>query len=128
MKLPATFAACAGLALAMIVSGCTSMSQTGSPYHPGPALGRALGTGVGVTAGNVAGVGVGFSEGVIQGAAAPFDNTTHLVRVWHTETTVDGRTIQVPQDILVDSYGRPVVPPPQQQNAPAAVARAPKDQ
>lgn len=91
--------------------GCTSPSYTTSPYHPGPVIGRGLGTGVGVVGGNVAGAAVGFTEGVVRGAAAPFDTTTRVVRRWHTETTSDGRTIQVPEDILVNANGRPVGPP-----------------
>ncbi len=71
-------------------------------------MGQALGTGVGVVGGNVAGAVVGFGEGVVGGAKVPFDNTTRVVRRWRTETTTDGRTIQVPEDILVDAYGRPV--------------------
>ena len=94
-------------------TGCREVhpSYTGSPYHPGPVVGRDVGVGVGVVAGNVAGAAVGFGEGVAGGVAAPFDNTTHVVRRWHTETTSDGRAVQVPQDILVDKYGRPVCPP-----------------
>jgi hypothetical protein len=30
------------------------------------------------------------------------------VRTWRTETTSDGRTIQVPHDTSVDAYGRPI--------------------
>ncbi len=50
---------------------------------------------------------VGFGEGLVRGTAAPFKNvkTTRLVRRWQTETIADGRTIQVPEDILVDAYG-----------------------
>jgi hypothetical protein len=109
--------------------GCNEVHPnfTTSPYHPGPVVGQAVGEGAGVVAGNVAGVGVGFTEGVVKGAAAPFDPTTHVVRRWHTETTPDGRTVQVPQDVLVDKYGRPVCPPP----APAQTVQplvSPKNQ
>lgn len=69
-----------------------------------------MGTGVGVVGGNVVGAGVGFGEGLVKGTAAPFNNTTRVVRRWHNETTADGRTIQVPEDILVDANGRPVNP------------------
>jgi hypothetical protein len=79
--------------------------------HPGPALGRVVGTGVGAVGGNVAGVVVGAGEGVAAGAKAPFDNTTRVVRRWRMETTSDGRTIQVPEEIIVDQYGRPVGTP-----------------
>lgn len=49
--------------------GCTSPSYTTSPYHPGPVIGRGLGTGVGVVGGNVAGAAVGFTEGVVRGGS-----------------------------------------------------------
>lgn len=95
--------------LLMIGTGCrTEGSQLTSPYHPGPALGNAVGTGVGVVGGNVVGAVVGTTEGLVKGAAAPFNTTTRVVRRWRTEVTADGRTIQVPEDILVDAQGRPV--------------------
>ena len=95
------------------LTGCRS-TEPGytNTRHPGPAVGQAVGAGVGVVGGNVAGAAVGFGEGVAVGAAAPFDTTTHVVRRWRTETTSDGRTIQVPEEILVDKYGRPVGPAP----------------
>ena len=94
-------------------AGCHEIHPrpVGSPYHPGPVIGQGVGYGAGVVAGNVAGAVVGVGQGVAGGVAAPFDNTTHVVRRWHTETTSDGRAVQVPQDILVDKYGRPVCPP-----------------
>jgi len=98
-----------------LAAGCASdPNRIGvtNQRHPGPAVGRAVGTGVGVVGGNVAGGVVGFGEGVSRGAAAPFDNTTRVVRRWRTETTADGRTIQVPEDIVVDQYGRPLTPQP----------------
>ncbi len=98
--------------LILLCSGCTSPSYTTSPYQPGPVVGRAIGTGAGAVAGNAAGLVVGTGEGLVSGIAAPFDTTTHLVRRWHTEITPDGRTIQVPEDILVDANGRPVPYPP----------------
>ena len=107
--------------LSLLCSGCTSPSYTGSPYQPGPQIGRAIGTGAGAVVGNAAGVVVGTGEGLVSGVAAPFDTTTHLVRRWHTEITPDGRTIQVPEDILVDANGRPVNPQPA--SAPAPVPK-----
>ena len=98
--------------LAALQIGCASPSYTTSPYHPGPAAGRAVGTGVGVAAGNVAGAVVGAGEGVVGGVAAPFDTTTRVVRRWRTEVTPDGRTIQVAEDVLVDANGRVVGPAP----------------
>ena len=82
-----------------------------NPQQPGPAAGRAVGAGVGAVGGNVAGAVVGVGEGIVAGATAPFDNTTRVVRRWRTETTSDGRTIQVPEEIVVDQNGRPVSKP-----------------
>jgi len=98
--------------LALLCTGCASPSYTTSPYQPGPVVGRAIGTGAGAVVGNAAGAVVGAGEGIVSGVVAPFDTTTHLVRRWHAEITPDGRTIQVPEDILVDANGRPVNPQP----------------
>ena len=96
--------------LVLLASGCASTSGTSAtnPSHPGPAIGQAVGQTVGVVGGNVAGAVYGAGEGLVDGVRKPFTNEVHVVRVWHTETTSDGRTVQVPQDILVDQYGRPV--------------------
>ena len=105
----------------LAATGCRSDYGAGSPYHPGPTAGKAIGTGVGVVAGNAAGFGVGVVEGAASGVAAPFDPSYHMVRYWKTETTADGRTVQVPYDILVDQYGRPVnMPAPTGNPAPPA--------
>ena len=103
------FAGLASLFSAFAFTGCANneYSHT-SPYHPGPVAGHAVGNAAGVVAGNAAGFGVGVVEGAAQGVAAPFDPSYHLVRHWATETTSDGRVIQVPVDVLVDKYGRPV--------------------
>ena len=111
-----------GAALLLGVGGCASDPNTigvTNPRQPGPAAGRAVGAGVGAVSGNVAGAVVGVGEGVAQGASAPFNNTTRVVRRWRTETTADGRVIQVPEDIVVDQYGRPIGSPPST-NVPAA--------
>jgi hypothetical protein len=114
----------ASLSCGLLLTGCAS-SHT-SPYHPGPVAGQAIGTGVGVVAGNVAGFGVGVVEGTAHGVAAPFDPSYHMVRHWRTETTSDGRTIQVPYDVLVDKYGRPVnMPAPTGNPAPPPVTPPP---
>ena len=104
--------------LGLLSAGCSTPSYTTSPDQPGPVVGKAIGTGVGVAAGNVAGAAVGFGEGAVGGAMAPFDTTTHIIRRWHTEVTSDGRTIQVPEDILVDANGRPVNSPQPANPAP----------
>ena len=111
----------AGFLAILAATGCRSDYGAGSPYQPGPVVGKTVGNGVGVVAGNAAGVGVGAVEGTVHGVASTIDPSYHMVRVWKTETTADGRTIQVPQDILVDQYGRPAVMP-----APTGNAAPPK--
>ena len=98
------------LGLTLLTSGCSTTDghSATNPHHPGPAIGQGVGQAVGVVGGNVVGAVYGAGEGIVSGAQKPFTNEPHVVRVWHTETTSDGRTVQVPQDILVDQYGRPV--------------------
>ena len=119
-----TLAALPALTGLLLTAGCTSPSYTTSQYHPGPVAGQAVGTGVGLVVGESAGFVVGAGEGLVGGVAAPFDTTTHVVRHWRTETTADGRTIQVPVDVLVDSQGRPVLMarPPQPSPQPPPLA------
>ena len=101
----------------LLFTGCGT-SHT-SPYEPGPVAGQAVGYGVGDVAGNVAGFGVGAVQGTAYGIGQSFNPDYHMVRYWRTETTSDGRTIQVPYDILVDQYGRPVhMPAPTWNPAP----------
>jgi len=113
-----------------LLTGCARTDYgTGSPYQPGPVAGKTVGSAVGVTAGNVAGFGVGVVSGAAHGMAAPFNPSYHMVRYWRTETTADGRTIQVPYDILVDQYGRPAhMPAPTGNSAPPPVSPAPAAQ
>ena len=109
--------------LAMAATGCRTDYGAGSPYQPGQAAGKAVGSGVGVVAGNVAGAGVGVVQGAAAGVATTFNTDYHMVRYWRTETTPDGRTIQVPYDVLVDQYGRPAkMPAPSGNPAPPPVA------
>ena len=117
----------ASLSCGLLLAGCTSTEYGNtSPYQPGPVAGKTVGNAVGVTAGNVAGFGVGTVEGTAHGLAAPFDPSYHMVRQWRTETTADGRTIQVPYDVLVDQYGRPVsMPAPTGNPAPPSVTPPP---
>lgn len=96
--------------LALAAAGCNS-EQTGSPYHPGPVAGQVVGEGVGIVAGNAVGFGAGVVNGTVEGTKRVLDTRYRMVRYWRTETTSDGRTIQVPYDIMVDEYGRPVVMP-----------------
>jgi hypothetical protein len=118
----------ASLSCGLLLTGCARTDYgVGSPYQPGPVAGKTVGSAVGVTAGNVAGFGVGAVSGAAHGFAAPFDPSYHMVRYWRTETTSDGRTIQVPYDILVDQYGRPVKMPAPTGNPkpPTPVAQPP---
>ena len=112
----------AGL-LALAAAGCHS-EQTGSPYHPGPVAGQVVGEGVGIVAGNAVGFGAGVVNGTWDGATRVLDTRYRMVRYWRTETTSDGRTIQVPYDVMVDEYGRPVtMPAPTGNPAPPPVKK-----
>ena len=96
-------------AILLLAAGCASPrsdARLTNSRQPGPALGEAVGTAVGAVAGNVAGAAVGAGEGFVQGAKAPFDNERRIIRVWKTEKTQDGRTIQVPVEYEVDANGR----------------------
>jgi hypothetical protein len=121
-----TVSGLAALSCGLLFTGC-AQSHT-SPYQPGPVAGQAVGYGVGTVAGNAAGFGVGAVQGTMSGVSQSFNPKYHMVRYWRTEVTSDGRTIQVPYDILVDQYGRPVkMPAPSGNPAPppgAAVAPA----
>ena len=108
--------------LLVVTTGCRTDYGAGSPYQPGPTAGKDVGAGVGVVAGNVAGFGVGVVQGTTHGVASTINPQYHMVRYWKTETTPDGRTIQVPYDILVDQYGRPAtMPAPTGNPAPSDV-------
>ena len=108
MKNTSRLTLAAGLLAVVAATGCRS---SGSPYQPGPVAGTVVGEGVGTVAGNVAGFGAGVVVGTVNGTKKVLDPSYHMVRYWKTETTPDGRTIQVPYDILVDEYGRPAVMP-----------------
>jgi hypothetical protein len=103
-----------GAALVVTLGGCcdTTPPAVTSPYQPGPQAGRAVGSVAGTVAGNVAGAAVGVVEGTAAGVSKSFDTTVRVVRQWRTETTADGRTIQVPIEVLVDEKGRVVGSPP----------------
>lgn len=99
--------------------GCTSRDtavRVTNQNSPGPVVGNVVGAGVGAVVGNVAGAGVGVVEGTVATTRNVFDpQPTRVVRHWKTETTADGRTIQVPVDYLVDEQGRVIkeIPPGQ---------------
>jgi len=102
-----------GLALGvggLLLTGCRNTKEIGvtSRYNAAAGAGRVVGGGVGTVAGGAAGAVVGVGEGLAYGMYQPFNNRTYVVRRWRTETTPDGRTVHIPEDILVDEYGRPV--------------------
>lgn len=102
------------LALASLVSsGCASRpaeARGTNPAQPGPTLGHAVGTAVGTVTGQVTGAVVAGAEGAADAMKAPFTNERRVVRRWRTETTPDGRTIQVPYEVEVDEHGRVIEP------------------
>ncbi len=105
-----TILALAGSAL--LLTGCATNSDARitNPKAPGPAVGNAVGTAVGAVGSNVVGVVVGAGEGAANATKSTFTNERRVVRVWKTETTSDGRKIQVPVEIEVDENGRPIEP------------------
>jgi hypothetical protein len=104
---------CSALAVwlaAMAAGGCASKrdGRMVNTRQPGPAIGTAVGATAGAVAGNVAGAVVGAGEGFAGASATAFNSDRRVVRSWRTETTADGRTIQVPVEIEVDEFGRPL--------------------
>jgi hypothetical protein len=95
---------------AILMSGCNTAPETRvhNQNAPGPAVGNALGTAVGAVGSNVVGVVTGAAEGAAAATKSTFTNEHRIVRTWRTETTADGRTIQVPVEIEVDEKGRPI--------------------
>ena len=102
-----------GFILTSLIGCASDPNQPGitDPRQPGPAVGQAVGATVGAVGGNAVGAVVGVAEGTAAAAQIPFKNTRRVVRQWHQEITSDGRTIQVPVDIEVDAYGRPIKAP-----------------
>ncbi len=102
-----------GLTLpALFLTGCATNteSRVTNPNQPGPAVGNAVGTAVGAVGSNVVGAVVGGVEGAAAATKSTFTNERRVVRVWKTETTADGRTIQVPYEVEVDENGREIAP------------------
>jgi hypothetical protein len=96
--------------LVLIISGCNTGNRDAritNPRQPGPTVGNAVGVAAGAVVSNVAGAVVGVGEGAAAAAKSTFTNE-RVVRTWRTETTADGRTIQVPVEIEVDAEGRPI--------------------
>lgn len=95
---------------AFATSGCATKrdGRIVNTNQPGPAIGTAVGTAAGAVAGNAAGAVVGVGEGFAGASASAFNGERRVVRTWRTETTADGRVIQVPVEIEVDEQGRPI--------------------
>jgi hypothetical protein len=110
MNMRALVPAAASTVVLTLLTGCTTPAEQRitNPRHVGPAVGNAVGAAAGAVTGEVAGVVVGAAEGASAAAKAPFTNERRVVRTWKTETTSDGRTIQVPVEIEVDEQGRPI--------------------
>jgi hypothetical protein len=98
---------------ALLLTGCASHDdgRIVNPRQPGPAIGTAVGGATGAVVGNVAGAVAGVGQGFVSQTNKSFDNDRRVVRTWRTETTSDGRTIQVPVEIEVDKDGRPIGEP-----------------
>ncbi len=97
----------------VLVSGCATRpteARGTNPNQPGPAVGHALGTVGGTVTGQVVGIVAGAAEGASDAVKAPFNNERRIVCRWRTETTSDGRTIQVPYEVEVDAQGRVIEP------------------
>lgn len=95
---------------ALWLGGCATKrdGRMVNTRQPGPAIGTAVGTAAGAVTGNAAGAVVGAGEGFAGATASAFNGERRVVRTWRTETTSDGRVIQVPVEIEVDEYGRPI--------------------
>ncbi len=98
--------------LALAGAGCGTRSggdgRLVNTRQPGPAIGTGVGVMAGAVAGNAAGAVVGAGEGFAGASASAFNGERRVVRSWRTETTADGRVIQVPVEIEVDAQGRPL--------------------
>jgi hypothetical protein len=102
-----TILALTAVTMLVAVAGCSTKVRVTNQNAVGPKAGNVAGGAVGAVVGNVAGAGVGFVEGSAAAVGEVFDpKTTRVVRHWRTETTADGRAIQVPVDYLVDEQGR----------------------
>lgn len=96
-----------------LLTGCGTRStetRGTNPGHPGAAVGYAVGNTAGAVTGSVVGAVAAGAEGMADAVKAPFNNERRYVRKWRTETTSDGRTIQVPYEVEVDAHGREIVP------------------
>ena len=110
MKTPSHVLAAAIVGTALFAGGCntTPESSVHNQKQPGAAVGNAIGAAVGALGSNVAAIGAGAAEGASNAIKSTYTNERRVVRTWRTETTSDGRTIQVPVEIEVDENGRPI--------------------
>lgn len=110
MKISAPVLVAAVTGVLLLTSGCntTPESSVHNQRQPGAAVGNAVGTVVGAVGSNVAAVATGAAEGASNAIKSTYTNERRVVRSWRTETTADGRTIQVPVEIEVDELGRPI--------------------
>lgn len=91
-----------------VLSGCASRpaeARATDLNQPGPAIGHAVGSVGGAVTGQVAGAIAAGAQGAADAVKAPFNNERRVIRRWRTETTADGRTIQVPYEVVVDANG-----------------------
>jgi hypothetical protein len=97
---------------AALLTGCATNpdAQTMNRRQPGPAVGQAIGVGVGTVASNAVAVPVGIVEGAAAATQSTFTNERRVIRTWREEKTSDGRTIRVPVEIEVDANGKPIAP------------------
>lgn len=103
----------ASLLSVTLLAGCASRpteARGTNPQQPGPAVGYAVGSVVGSVTGQVTGGLAAGAEAAADAMKAPFNNERRVVRRWRTETTADGRTIQVPYEVEVDEHGRVIEP------------------
>lgn len=110
MKIHSSLLAVSLAGAALVAGGCntTPESSVHNQKQPGAAVGNAIGTAVGAVGSNVAAVATGAAEGASNAIKSTYTNERRVIRTWRTETTADGRTIQVPVEIEVDEHGRPI--------------------
>lgn len=110
MKIQSHVLAATIAGVSLFAGGCNTAPESSvhNQRQPGAAVGNAVGTAVGAVGSNVAAVATGAAEGASSAIKSTYTNERRIVRTWRTETTSDGRTIQVPVEIEVDENGRPI--------------------
>lgn len=112
MNTPRQLSLLTAITAAALLSGCATNpdAKTMNRQQPGPAVGQAIGAGVGAVASNAMAVPVGIVEGAAAATQSTFTNERRVIRTWREEKTSDGRTIRVPVEIEVDANGKPIEP------------------